>query len=639
MAGDIGVNERLLLATGPVAPGAAAVADLSHPHVRVLHRYGPRVAIAAGPDAGIAAAVQGRADLASPPAAAAAALAPDDLDPIGVLGLRALTLRASNLYAAAKGRRPHAGRPWDDTGMAAPDAAIDVQTSGRPTAAAAVAASPRLTGAVAVGIIIVEGPTAALRFSAAERTKVVAEVQNGLGWLSSRRPDQGITWTYDIQVHTLTTAAGQPSEERWRDPALVRMGYGPGGVAGVTAYVQDLQRAMGTQLGFCAFFTKYALPHFAYASLLGPRVVMNYQNDGWGPENIDRVFAHETGHVFGAPDEYAGSRCDCGGSWGRFGQPNGNCETCAPGGGVPCLMRSNVWELCDWTPLHLGWGRGWESLGGRVVPTPAMAANADGRLEVFAVGTDGGLWQVFQTTPNGGWGPWVRLGGSRMRSPAVGANADGRLALFGAGAQGALRHTAQTAPNNGWSGLVSLGGRIVGTTAVGRNADGRLEIFAVGNDGAMWQKFQTSPNGGWGGWRRLGGSGLRAPAVGVNADGRLEVFAVAGGGRLWHVWQSAPNNGWSGGEFLAGTGLRTPAVGVNADGRLEVFAVAGGGRLWHVWQSVPNNGWSAGELLDGGGMRSPAVGTQPDGRLVVVAIGGDGRLRFRRQAAPNGGWI
>ena len=38
---------------------------------------------------------------------------------------------------------------------------------------------------------------------------------------------------------------------------------------------------------------------------------MHYDNDGWGPDNIDRVFTHETGHIFGCPDEYAASNCSC----------------------------------------------------------------------------------------------------------------------------------------------------------------------------------------------------------------------------------------------------------------------------------------------------------------------------------------
>jgi hypothetical protein len=82
---------------------------------------------------------------------------------------------------------------------------------------------------------------------------------------------------------------------------------------------------------------------------------MHYDNDGWGPDNIDRVFAHESGHVFGAPDEYAASACNCGGSHGFFGQPNINCERCAPGGGVECLMKQNSWAMCSVTPYHLGY--------------------------------------------------------------------------------------------------------------------------------------------------------------------------------------------------------------------------------------------------------------------------------------------
>ena len=49
-----------------------------------------------------------------------------------------------------------------------------------------------LEGSVAVGIVIVQGPTAALKFTDAEVVKVVAEVQNGLGWLATANPLAGI---------------------------------------------------------------------------------------------------------------------------------------------------------------------------------------------------------------------------------------------------------------------------------------------------------------------------------------------------------------------------------------------------------------------------------------------------------------
>ena len=149
-----------------------------------------------------------------------------------------------------------------------------------------------LAGSVAVGIIIVNGPTAATRFSESERVKVVAEVQAGLSWLGTQEPAAGVSWNYEIHnvsITTATTAAAADDESRWRNPAMGSLGHTQNW-QGVLDYVNGLRTRLHTRWAYCVFFVKgYPLWHFAYAST--PRIVMDYANNGWGPDNIDRVLA------------------------------------------------------------------------------------------------------------------------------------------------------------------------------------------------------------------------------------------------------------------------------------------------------------------------------------------------------------
>jgi len=82
--------------------------------------------------------------------------------------------------------------------------------------------------------------------------------------------------------------------------------------------------------------------------------VMDFAVDGWGIDNFNLVVAHETGHIFGCPDEYSASNCDCTTRFGRYQVVNGNCERCAPNP-VACLMSHNSQAVCDYTRGHLGW--------------------------------------------------------------------------------------------------------------------------------------------------------------------------------------------------------------------------------------------------------------------------------------------
>jgi ABC-type polysaccharide/polyol phosphate transport system ATPase subunit/acylphosphatase len=144
-------------------------------------------------------------------------------------------------------------------------------------------------------------------------------------------------------------------------------------------------------------------------------------------------------------------------------------------------------------PPNNGWHNWRNSLGGTLTTGPVVARNADGRLEVFARGTDNALWHIRQTSPNNGWSGWSSLGRALTTDPVVARNADGRLEVFVRGTDTALWHIWQTSPNNGWSDWNFLKGVLTSKPVVARNADGRLEVFMRGTDNALWHKWQTSP--------------------------------------------------------------------------------------------------------------------------------------------------
>ncbi len=62
-------------------------------------------------------------------------------------------------------------------------------------------------------------------------------------------------------------------------------------------------------------------------------------------------------------------------------------------------------------------------------------------MHVFALGEDNAIWRIGQNAVNGGWGTWTTMGrptGVTLSKPAVASTQDGRIAVFAHGSDGTV---------------------------------------------------------------------------------------------------------------------------------------------------------------------------------------------------------
>lgn len=171
------------------------------------------------------------------------------------LAFDAFKLRQSDQYIAAKLERPRDKETWDMEGCIMP-LPVSAEGATQELAPPTMPTSGWLEGSVAIGTIIVNGPTGALRFTDAEKTKVIAEVQAGLSWLASQALSSKVTFVHDIHLVQINTPAnpGAPDlEALWRDPTMKSLGYSASW-QGVVDYVHALRDRMQTQWAYVAFF-------------------------------------------------------------------------------------------------------------------------------------------------------------------------------------------------------------------------------------------------------------------------------------------------------------------------------------------------------------------------------------------------
>jgi hypothetical protein len=223
-------------------------------------------------------------------------------------------------------------------------------------------------------------------------------------------------------------------------------------------------------------------------------------------------------------------------------------------------QHSTVGEA-DWS--------GWHPFGlpdGQLLGPLAMGSDPEGHLVAFApaVVPDGepAMWHRWQlSTPGGGWSAWTSLGsppGDRAPGEAVlGTNADGRLEVFTVASDGAVWHRWQQRAGDPesweqpWHKLGAQGGGF-SEMAVVMDAAVCLTLVATSQNGRdLFQLTQVTPGGGWGSWSRLPSVPTEAagPLLYLNSNGGLGLFlTMPSTGGLYQLIQPERDERWSPGR-------------------------------------------------------------------------------------------
>ncbi|HEY1787707.1 MAG TPA: cellulase family glycosylhydrolase [Verrucomicrobiae bacterium] len=297
---------------------------------------------------------------------------------------------------------------------------------------------------------------------------------------------------------------------------------------------------------------------------------------------------------------------------------------------------------------------GWNVAQFTPEPAPCVARTADGRLELFAIGTDNSLYTAYQQT-GGGWSGWAAMTTQTFAQnavPVVGTNSDGRLEVLIVDTEGHINYASQLTPGSSaatnWSAFTPMTSAVVAPTAhlaLGTWANGCLDVFAIGTGSNLIHANQQT-SGGWTSFTSLGGALFSQSAdIGVNneLDGREEVILIGTGGNLCQNYQTAANSAtWSGWNNLGNSLPPTAhtALGRNSDGRLEIFSIGSGGNACHAWENAANTPGSWASLANLGGTWATtarvSVAADQNGALETFILGTDGNMYHGFQT--GGGW-
>jgi hypothetical protein len=293
-----------------------------------------------------------------------------------------------------------------------------------------------LFGKVAVGILLPESQGDQENWQPEQVATVISEINKALEWWKIKNPEADLNFI--PEVHIVPTSVEPISLPSYSQSIWIRETMRSLGLTDSSYFEQvrhynnsirdkykaDWSFSMFTVNDFNDVDNRFTNGQFAYAYLGGPFLVMTYGNNGYGPENMDAVAAHEIGHVFYALDQYPSAFQPCDRRSGYFGVENQNSQygnNCALN--VPSIMRGLIYPYTvdavdPYARGQIGWEKS-DAGGMKYLQNPAVIAeikkdlfraelipylNANPYLRSHTINRITGA----EFKVGGNWFPWVK---------------------------------------------------------------------------------------------------------------------------------------------------------------------------------------------------------------------------------------
>lgn len=220
-----------------------------------------------------------------------------------------------------------------------------------------------------------------------------------------------------------------------------------------------------------------------------------------GPSGSLRVFGvRANGHLYQ-------KHLRTNGTWSRWSEVGGNNLTGTPAATYDRTRAVHVYVRSAAGPLKVatfapGKPWAWRNLHGVWHFDPAAVTASDGSAHIYAVGTDGHLYQEHLRT-NGTWSSWRNVGGSHLTgTPAAVVDQTGVTRVFTRVTSGALKERYH-APGSPWAQQNLHGTWPYNASAVVDHSD-IVRVYGVGTTGALYEDHMRVGRA-WSGWFELGG--------------------------------------------------------------------------------------------------------------------------------------